>query len=537
MRIELPSLKNEPQFIENKRSLVLIGANGSGKTRMSIWISKNNPNLAIHRVSAQKSLNMPKSASTSSMEVAQNKLWYGITPQHTIVGEIEHANSISIYRWKNDPEVHLLNDFEYLMELLMTDLFQVTLESHNATMAGNTNHENLAKLHRVKQIWEEVIPHLTLNIKAGSIEVSDNEGNAYNGSQMSDGERSIFYFIGEVVSAPPNSLIIIDEPESHLHHAILTKLWNTIEFLREDCTFLYITHNLDFAYSRSDSQVIWVKDYKGSSWDYELLDSNNPPDPLKLQIFGSRQKILLIEGDSTKSIDAKLYPALYPEYNIIPLGSCDAVINSTKTYKNETLLGLHHVDVVGIIDRDRRNHCEIQRYRENNIYVPEVAEIENLFLLPEVIRIVAISLTLSDQAEAIISEVTTNVFKFLEQEKDIQALLFTKQAARNLVMQPLYATSSTIKEYLEVISSLPTTLSSIEETYENSIKEIETILAAQDYLGALQIINNKGLIPRSNICSLLGLGNKSDYINYVIRLLNSKNQNLIQAFKKHIPLE
>ena len=38
---------------------------------------------------------------------------------------------------------------------------------------------------------------------------------------MSDGERAIFYFIGEVLCAKENSLIIIDEPENHLHKSIL----------------------------------------------------------------------------------------------------------------------------------------------------------------------------------------------------------------------------------------------------------------------------------------------------------------------------
>lgn len=539
MLLKLPPLNDtELPPIEIKKSLTLIGSNGSGKTRMSIWIDDNNADLKIHRISAQKSLKMPNNVALSSLATTSEKFIYGtektFNQDHLSWWEKEgKANS----RWGNAPATHLLDDFKLLMEYLMTEHAQKSIEFRNLRMNGDSSFINETRLEKIKAIWEKIISHRSLEILSGAIEVSDSSSTPYNGSQMSDGERSIFYFIGTVLSAPPDSLIIIDEPESHLHHAILNKLWNAIEALREDCSFLYITHNLDFAYSRKDSQIIWVKSYDNSSWDYELLDNDNPPDPLKLQILGSRQQVLLIEGDSTKSIDAKLYPTLYPEYNVISLGSCNAVIHYTKAYKNQTLSGIHHANVIGIIDRDRRSAHEIQEYRNNNIYVPEVAEIENLFLLPEVIHIVATLLNFSNQVETITSEVKANVFRFLEQEKNNQALLFTSQVSRNLIIQSLDVKNSTIEEHLKVINSLPNALSSIEDTYRNFISKIETIIDHKDYLEALKIINNKGIIARSNICSLLGLGKKSDYINYVIRLLNDRNQNLIEVFKKYIPLE
>ncbi len=76
-----------------------------------------------------------------------------------------------------------------------------------------------------------MITHRRLQISAGKIEVESVDGNSdkYNGNAMSDGERAIFHYIAEVVSAKDNSLIIIDEPENHLHNSILERLWNEIE--------------------------------------------------------------------------------------------------------------------------------------------------------------------------------------------------------------------------------------------------------------------------------------------------------------------
>ena len=54
MRIRIPNLEGKEKYIENKSSIVLIGANGAGKTRMSVWIDENNSKSNIHRISAQK---------------------------------------------------------------------------------------------------------------------------------------------------------------------------------------------------------------------------------------------------------------------------------------------------------------------------------------------------------------------------------------------------------------------------------------------------------------------------------------------------
>lgn len=42
----------------------------------------------------------------------------------------------------------------------------------------------------------------------------------YNSSEMSDGERVIFYLIGQCLAVPENGIIVIDEPELHLHKSV-----------------------------------------------------------------------------------------------------------------------------------------------------------------------------------------------------------------------------------------------------------------------------------------------------------------------------
>ena len=79
MKIRIPDIDDKESFIEDRQSIVLLGANGAGKTRMSVWIDENNPELNIHRISAQKSLNMPEYVSPTELKKAEDKFLYGTT--------------------------------------------------------------------------------------------------------------------------------------------------------------------------------------------------------------------------------------------------------------------------------------------------------------------------------------------------------------------------------------------------------------------------------------------------------------------------
>ena len=533
MKVRLPNQDGE-KFIEGKTSLVLIGANGSGKTRMSVWIDENNPEINIHRVSAQKSLNMPSTVNTSELQRAEEMLKYGITNNNKDwLKQYGKRNG----RWGNSPETFMLNDYEQLMIYLMTDSYERSLEYREKHKEGDEHFNNETKLERIKKIWEDVIIHRKLKIRAGKIEVI-NEGaqEGYNGSEMSDGERAIFHFIGEVLSVKEDSLIIIDEPENHLHKAILARLWNAIEAERPDCVFLYITHDLSFASTRVNSQIIWIKKMVDiSHWEYELIDDVSAAEELKLQIMGSRQKVLLVEGTREKSTDRKLYERVFKEYNIIPLESCQSIIQAVKAYKRTPQL--NHVEIKGIIDRDRRSEDEIEKLRLENIIVPKVAEIENLFMLPGVIEIVARKLS-KDNAQEIINQTKEKTFEFLRNNLESQAMLFVKQYTINDVNQRLSRHSETLHDYKMQIDGIAENLD-LDNIYTQYSNELQRIIDEHDYLAALRVINNKGLIATTGLSNSFGW-RKDYYINQVLQFIANNDdddaQQLIVIMKEYINL-
>lgn len=535
MRIRIPSSDNNECYIEDKQSIVLLGANGAGKTRMSVWIDENNPELNVHRISAQKSLNMPEYVRPTELKKAEDNFLYGTTDNdRDWLKKYGKKNR----RWGNEPEIHMLDDYQPLMEFLMTENFDKSIEYREKHKDGNQEFDNETKLEKIKKIWEKVITHRKLKICAGKIEVESIEGatERYNGNLMSDGERAIFHFIAEVVSAKENSLIIIDEPENHLHNSILERLWNEIEAERQDCVYLYITHNLDFARSRNNTQIVWIKNMiDKQKWDYELLDSNEFSDDLLLEILGNRQGILFVEGTPDKSIDRKLYSRLFPQYNIMPLEGCASVIQATKSYNKLPML--HYKTIKGIVDRDRRTEAEISSLLQDKIYVPSVAEIENLFLVPQVIEVVARKQNIK-KVDVLLEQTKEKTIEFLRSHLEEQALLFTKKRCQNTINNICNQSTETIDAYKTSLGEIVDRVKPQEE-YNNSLEELQKIIDDKDYLAALRVINNKGLLPFTNLPNEFGW-KKQYYINYVIRLLESKDSTsdeLCSIFREYVPVD
>src|SRR5215208_6906013 len=82
--LALPSPKSAPPgegsttSVPTEGPLVVIGANGSGKTRLGTWIEFESGHIElVRRISAQKSLAMPGSAASGAVDQAYMALLYG----------------------------------------------------------------------------------------------------------------------------------------------------------------------------------------------------------------------------------------------------------------------------------------------------------------------------------------------------------------------------------------------------------------------------------------------------------------------------
>jgi hypothetical protein len=493
------------------------------------WIefqSENRDN--VHRVAAQKSLDMPVSIRPDAISRARDMLIYGRENKGNLTFNHRRGN-----RWHSRPNTVLLNDYGQLLVYLFSDEFQKSVEYRRSAKAKEEVKEWIepptSKLDIIKGIWESLLPNRQLEVGASEINVkSKGCSEIYGARDLSDGERIIFYLIGECLAAPDNAVIIIDEPELHLHKSIQADLWDAIEAERSDCIFVYLTHDLEFATSRVEAPKICLREYDGANWEWYLVppDSSIPEDIL-LQILGSRRPVLFVEGETT-SWDYLLYSYAYPGYNLAQVASCEHVIHATGSFS--TLKNLHHLECHGIVDRDRRTEEQIEYLQSRNVSVLEVSEIENALLYEDVLDYIARSLDYSDEKrDEAVSRIKSKVFqKFISEKERLAASMAVARVESTLNH---FDAGARDKSQLECAWQQLATSINLDDLYKEALAEVNQIIQERDYKGALAIYDNKGLFHEAavRVFDYKGL------IDYVKRLIKKENSGLLEILRPHLP--
>lgn len=508
--------------VESEQCFVIVGANGSGKSRLGAYLELQNPPNTL-RISAQRALSIPDIITVKGEESAFNKIHYGDEKEHNIQ-----------YKWRwGKSTTTLVDDYASVLAAVFARIANEQKLYFNACRNSEINNLNKPPTpqiisDKIIDIWRTVFPHRDIIIEDNKV-VASHEGNNYHAQNMSDGERVAIYLIGQCLVAPDNMTLIIDEPEIHLHRAIMHKLWDRIEEYCPNKTFVYITHDLDFAVSRKDAAKIWVKSYERNhgqeKWSVEVIeDSDNIPEALLLEILGNRKDVLFVEGEKG-SYDTQLYSAVYDSYYVVPCHNCYKVIEYTKAFNDSKIQGLHNINVRGIIDRDFMSEGEIESYKKNNIFALDVAEVENLFLLEEIQRIVASNQALED-VDHVISMVKSHIFSEFKKEQNNQILLkFQRELA--------YKMQCNITETADSKDAIKSKINSIDidSIYNEIVVSIDQILQKNDFVSLLKIYNRKNLHKQ-----ISKYYNITDYPNLVIRLLKTDKRNeIVNALKAHLP--
>ena len=305
MKITLPpDHKDNRKVLElNSRQLLIVGANGSGKTRFTDYLLEDIKDNAFY---------------LSSLEAL-----YGERPGNNVFSQSIDCLYKSMVEKSPLFRVDTNIAADKLLALLMHDEM-VNLVKYKITYSEETRPLlKSTKLDTVMTVWKKIFPNNAILLEEGKLLFQrEGEKDRYVSKRLSDGERAVLFFIGAVLYAPENSIIFVDSPTMFLHPVVSLSLWNEIENLRQDCTFIYTTHDLEFAASRTDNMVIWVRDYDAAlnRWGYSVLQDNTGlPDDVYLSIIGARKPVLFIEGDTQHSIDSKLYPLIFPEFTVKPL--------------------------------------------------------------------------------------------------------------------------------------------------------------------------------------------------------------------------
>ena len=455
---------------------VIIGANGAGKTSLINELRKNSID-EMYVLPAQKLLYFVSNTHNRN----------GITKEKYI----QDLKEVNIKYDTIEIQTHQIEDdfsgtFTKLITLWVKDFAKVMTD--NARVVGEVS---IALLDRVEQIWNQIFPEITFYPESDDrvLEVVRN-GDKYSINGLSDGERCVLFYIGNVLLAPENSYIVVDEPETFLNAAVYNELWDLLISERPDCQFIFASHNMDFVQSRTNATYIWCKKFEAPyNLEYQKLDDSlNLPLKLLTEVSGTKKPILFCEG-TKNSIDYQIYSKLFSDFCFVkPVQGHKQVIQHTKAYNNLQLL--HGNTAYGIIDNDWMDKSSIQVYKEQGIFVLPFNEVEMILVDEEVVKS-CLHFDDDKEKQQKIKNLQQSIIESCKEKKDKIISIALKKRLDEFLEGSCIQNNKPSKEDVEEFFKSLVDEFDVSSTVDNITSIVEASLASSDFSRILKICNLK----------------------------------------------
>ena len=477
-----------PQILENIKIIklfsfiskidsttVIIGANGAGKSSLINELRKNNSN-EMYVLPAQKLLYFVSNIHDRN----------GITRERYIqdLKEVDlKYDTIDLQPIQIDKDFS--NTFTKLITFLIKNYAKIATYKSRG-MEGLS----IALWDRVEQVWNSISPEIKFILEPDNrvVEVEKN-GSRYSINGLSDGERCILFYIGNVLLAPENSYIIVDEPETFLNAAVYNELWDLLISQRSDCQFIFASHNMDFVQSRTNASYIWCKKSEAPyDLEYQILEGTQEmPLSLLTEVSGTKKPILFCEGTKT-SIDYQIYSKLFSEWCFVkPVQGHKQVIQYTRAYNK--LQYLHGNIAYGIIDNDWMEETRIENYKQKNVFVLTFNEIEMLLVDESIVK----SILSSDEQdkEEKLNEFQKAIKSYCVKNKDKIISIALKKKLDEFMEGNLINNNEPTRDDAEIFLEGLSTEFDLTSKLGNITKIVEDSLDASDFSSILKICNLK----------------------------------------------
>lgn len=508
----LHSLKN--------RVSIFIGKNGSGKSSFVGHLSESfSDNLVV--IPAQKILLID--LYTEDYNVLDRNIIELLNNTNLITENKSIPNNPPFYAIKD--YIYKLNkDLQYSMAALVNmEVDQV----YNGTISSGEP----SIFDKFMDIWSVVINDIDFKVDTFNRTIVPCRNNSvYDFNTLSDGEKSIVYYIIRILLAPNESYIFIDEPDTYLNISTMNILWDELEKTRKDCKFIYITHNLDFIRHKNNCNIFWMKGYKHPTvWDIKEIDENiGIPNSLLLEIVGNRMDVLFCEG-TISSMDYEIYSTLFNnDFKVIPVETSLNVINYTKVINQNDMFNFR---ACGLIDNDLLPEQIINQYKDKQIFTTPFFEVEIILLTEEVLTDYYSLFEFDNSIFKSVEDVKTYIKKYANDNKhDILKELTTQKFISEVHN---YFPENRTSDIDDLLSNLSNEIrnTSKKEIYD-SINIATDKLNSNDYNSILEIIPFKNRIV-NEIGNKIDSGYKNKSINR-IKLNKSLQSSLKNKYFKYV---
>ena len=385
-RIPLTSGEELPIRLEVNCPLFVVGPNGSGNSALIQHAVTSFGAENVRRISAHRQTWLQSAV-------------INITPQSRRQFEqsLKANDPNPEFRWR-----------EWSSEAQVSSiLFDLTAKEND--LARRIMDKSYAKEHKaIHKIFSDERPPFEqvnelLHVGGFAVSVSNSKGEeilaqhsdvsgSYSMAQMSDGERNAVILAANVLTVDAGTVLLIDEPERHLHRSIIEPYLSALITQRKDCFFIISTHEIALPICNPEAPVLIVRSCKwkggrATGWEARLLQGDTKlPEDLRRAILGARKQVLFVEGEP-ESLDLQLYSELFSRISVVPLGSCVNVIRAVTGLSGSQQY--HDVESFGLIDGDNRNKDEIVDLQGRNIYALSQYSVESIYYCPDAMNAVA----------------------------------------------------------------------------------------------------------------------------------------------------
>ena len=392
---KIPKISNDPDdsielSINKGDQLFIVGPNGSGKSALIQKFVSEYPHENIKRITAQRQTSLRPG--NIDYTPAQRKKF-----DRNYLNYNRNDASRYLDQYSSEEQSAILYDLDNKYNTINEDIAN-DVRNQDMEKATETALKSKSPFEQINELLDQ--GRLNVNLKRTedrSIIAKHSHGQSFDITNMSDGERSAMIIASHVITAEPETVFLIDEPEKHLNRSISQPFLSALFDLRKDCAFIISTHEIALPLANPEALVLMLRSCQWENnqcvaWDAEVIEPNSHlpmearlTEEFKREILGSRKRILFVEGDSN-SLDLQLYDRLFPNLTVIPKGSCENVINAVRGLRKSQ--DFHDVEAFGLIDGDNREK-EVDKLAENNIFALEVYSVEALYYYSEVIAAVA----------------------------------------------------------------------------------------------------------------------------------------------------
>lgn len=367
---------------------------------------------------------------------------------------------------------------------------------------------------------------ITITIRSNErVMASKDGGPEYSAAELSDGERNALLIAGNVLTTQPGTLLIIDEPERHLHRSIIAPLLSQLFERRSDCGFVISTHDHDLPLEVTGARTLLLRscNFNGrnvQSWEADELPAETPIDDiLKRDLLGARRKILFVEGTES-SLDKPLYSLIFPMVSVIPKGSCRDVEHAVVGSRAGE--GFHWLRAFGIADGDGYAPDQIEAKREKGVYALPFYSVEAIYFHPQIIRRIAVRQAdvYGDDANALTQKALAAGVSSVADHTDRLSQKVAKKAVRKLILDQL-PNDDDLMNGREV-----TVANDAQEIHAARKAELDAAVAGNDWETILIKCPVRECAALANISSELNFRRIQDYEKAVRRLLSQDDEAL-----------